>query len=133
MRGLGGVRFATVYQHSQAFTQQPTVEKGHRLQGFYLFTRSLKKYAGCRRSLFGDKHGEVPNPHHHAGERPSAHDQPLLSGCKGSGAEFGASNAGKGPWCAAPLPGTHGAAGPAAGITFTHDFTVLCSARLSYR
>lgn len=79
------------------------------------------------------KHGEVPNPHHHAGERPPAHDQPLLSGCKGSGAEFGASNAGKGPWCAAPLPSPHGAAGPAAGITFAHDFTVLCSAHNRFR
>uniref|UniRef100_A0A8C1TN17 FERM domain-containing protein 5 n=1 Tax=Cyprinus carpio TaxID=7962 RepID=A0A8C1TN17_CYPCA len=65
----------------------------------------IHRYFGCcRRSLFGDRHGEVPNPHHHPGECPPAHDQPLLSRCEGSGAEFGASYAGKGPGRAAPLP-----------------------------
>lgn len=44
--------------------------------------------------LAGYDHGEVPDPHQHSGERSPADDQPLLSGCEGSGVESWASYAG---------------------------------------
>lgn len=62
-------------------------------------------------------HGEVPDPHHYAGERSPAHDKPLLPGCEGACAESGAAASGKGPGCASPLPSSHCTAGPAAGIS----------------
>lgn len=56
-------------------------------------------------------HGEVSDPHHHPGERPPAHDQPLLPGRKGAGAEPRASHAGQGSGCPAAVPRPDGAAG----------------------
>lgn len=49
-------------------------------------------------------HGEVSDPYHHPGERPPAHDQPLLPGRKGPGAEPWASHAGQGSGCPAAVP-----------------------------
>lgn len=56
-------------------------------------------------------HGEVSDPHHHPGERPPAHDQPLLPGREGPGAEPRASHAGQGPGRPAAVPRPDGAAG----------------------
>lgn len=56
-------------------------------------------------------YGEVSDPYHHPGERPPAYDQPLLPRCEGPRAEPGASYAGQGPGCPAPVPCPDGAAG----------------------
>lgn len=48
-------------------------------------------------------HGEVSDPDQDEGERPPAHDQPLLSGCKGARAVFGTQALGKGSGGPAPL------------------------------
>lgn len=45
---------------------------------------------------FSVSHGEVSDPDQDQGERPPAHDQPLLSGCKGARAVFGTQALGKG-------------------------------------
>lgn len=49
-------------------------------------------------------HGEVPDPDQDQSERSTAYGQPLLSGCYGSGALFGAQTLGQSSWRTAAPP-----------------------------
>lgn len=108
--GLGGAE-AAGEAHSPHLTHSRRTWASHKTTQP---ERRLDSTAGTIRTglkLAYRSHGEVSDPHHHPGERPPAHDQPLLPGREGPGAEPWASYAGQGPGCPAAVPRPDGATG----------------------